>query len=280
MVKKGIVYKGIVALSAVTLVGALAVGTSQPNANIEGDSSQGFVAIANAKTVADEEATDNANNTEKPKKGTVVNKAKERKAAEEAAAKAGTSKNADTTSNTTKDKTGTKATTKDDKTSSDTKAASSWTLDMDCAVCHTVEGESMEDDATAACFHAKEVEDITCGSCHTDEETLADVHTKAKASAKPPKKLKKTTIETEACLNESCHDLTTDELADLTKNITDCTDSKGTTVNPHEVMGLTPGHGNITCGNCHKMHSDGEIDAANTCVSCHHAGVYECNTCH
>ena len=65
----------------------------------------------------------------------------------------------------------------------------------------------------------------------------------------------------------------------LTAGVTELTDSNGTMVNPHEVMGLTEGHADIVCADCHAMHSAGST-AAETCVSCHHAGVYECNTCH
>ena len=61
-----------------------------------------------------------------------------------------------------------------------------------------------------------------------------------------------------------------DKLGALTADITDLTDSKGTTVNPHEVMGLTAGHGDIACSDCHGMHR--ETVAADTCVGCHHAG--------
>lgn len=48
---------------------------------------------------------------------------------------------------------------------------------------------------------------------------------------------------------------------------------------PARGLGPDGGHADIVCADCHAMHSAGST-AAETCVSCHHAGVYECNTCH
>ena len=56
-------------------------------------------------------------------------------------------------------------------------------------------------------------------------------------------------------------------------------DVQGTKANPHEVMTLTAGHKDIVCADCHSEHGP-ELDEAMVCVSCHHMGTYECNTCH
>lgn len=292
MSKRGYFYRGAVILSAVALTGTLAACSTSASLNAEVESQQATATAATVTTAVTEKdvaaldedkAEDNTtSNTSSASKSTTAEKGSRTfgSAKTSDAKDSTTDKKSSSSDSADKKSTTTSKSSKDssDKESTTKAAGSTWSLDQDCAVCHTVEGDSLENDAFAACTHVKEAE-VTCGTCHTDEAALADVHDKAKATAKPPKKLKKTTIEAETCLSSDCHDLTNDELADLTKDITDCTDSKGTTVNPHEVMGLTPGHDNITCGNCHKMHAE-EIDAAKTCVSCHHAGVYECNTCH
>ena len=94
-----------------------------------------------------------------------------------------------------------------------------------------------------------------------------------------PKKLKKTSVEAETCQAAGCHDLSKDEMLALTADVTELTDSEGTMVNPHDVIGKTEGHADILCSDCHNMHK-AKTNPADTCVSCHHAGVYECNTCH
>ena len=153
---------------------------------------------------------------------------------------------------------------------------SMWSMEIDCAVCHVEQGASMEDSATLACEHAQ-VADSTCITCHNDEALLAEVHKDASADKTMPKKLKKTAVTAETCQGSGCHDV--GNHVEVTADITEFTDTNGTTVNPHEVMGLTPGHADITCSDCHNVH-DAPIDPTNTCVSCHHAGVYECGTCH
>lgn len=293
MVKKGYFCRGAVILSAVALAGTLVACSSSTSLNTEVENQQSAAVATNVKTAGaeksvatldeDENAEDNkASDASSTAKSSTVEKGSKTFGSAKTSDKEDSTADKASSSSNNSDKKST-TTSKNSKASSDkkdsTKATSStWSLDQDCAICHTVEGDSMEDDKFVACTHVKEAE-ATCGTCHTDEDALAEVHDKAKATTKVPKKLKKTTIEAETCLSSDCHDLTTDELVELTEDITDCTDSKGTMVNPHEVMGLTPGHDNITCGNCHKMHAE-EIDAAKTCVSCHHAGVYECNTCH
>ncbi len=155
--------------------------------------------------------------------------------------------------------------------------ASDWSLATDCATCHSAEAATTSEASLGAGVHATAA-GTDCATCHSDEAALATVHQGADATGAMPQKLRKTTVEAQTCQAAGCHDLSAEELGALTADITDLTDSKGTTVNPHEVMGLTAGHGDIACSDCHGMHR--ETVAADTCVGCHHAGVYECNTCH
>ena len=151
------------------------------------------------------------------------------------------------------------------------------TAGTDCATCHSAEAATTSEASLGAGVHATAA-GTDCATCHSDEAALATVHQGADATGAMPQKLRKTTVEAQTCQAAGCHDLSAEELGALTADITDLTDSKGTTVNPHEVMGLTAGHGDIACSDCHGMHR--ETVAADTCVGCHHAGVYECNTCH
>lgn len=155
--------------------------------------------------------------------------------------------------------------------------ASDWSLATDCATCHSAEAATTTEASLGAGVHATTA-GTDCATCHNDEAALATVHQGADGTGAMPKKLRQTTVEAQTCQVAGCHDLSAEELGALTADITDLTDSKGTTVNPHEVMGLTAGHGDIACSDCHGMHR--ETAAADTCVGCHHAGVYECNTCH
>lgn len=153
-----------------------------------------------------------------------------------------------------------------------------WSPNMDCTTCHTAEGATMEDGSMGACIHVQQAQ-VECSTCHADEASLAGVHEGAAATDTMPKKLKATVVDAKTCQAAGCHDESQDEMLALTAGITDLTDSQGTQVNPHEVMGKTAGHADILCSDCHTMHK-AKANAADTCVSCHHAGVYECNTCH
>ena len=149
-----------------------------------------------------------------------------------------------------------------------------WTPDADCALCHAEEGSSL---ASIPCPAEKDG-NRACVTCHADEASLSSVHEGKTTGDKMPKKLKATEVASDTC--ESCHG-TYAELAVKTAASTALTDSKGTVVNPHDLPGNAE-HESLACADCHQMHSDG--DAAKTapkaCSSCHHAGVYECNTCH
>ena len=85
-------------------------------------------------------------------------------------------------------------------------------------------------------------------------------------------------LEASVCL--SCHDQ--DEIAAESSSCTALSDAQGTTVNPHELP-ETDTHGQIACTDCHSMHeeqTDLQGDAKAYCMSCHHADVFECYTCH
>lgn len=56
----------------------------------------------------------------------------------------------------------------------------------------------------------------------------------------------------EFCLNESCHNLTRDDLIQTTSNLGQ--------YNPHVAQ-----HGEQTCSNCHKAHRA----SVNACTQCH-----------
>lgn len=133
----------------------------------------------------------------------------------------------------------------------------------------------MEDASTTMGIHASQ--NLTCTTCHNDEEGLAAVHADVSSTDGDVKKLKSTTVSSETCL--TCHDQ--DELIAATAELTILTDSKGTTVNPHELP-ANDAHAQIACGDCHTMHASADVDetAKKECLDCHHANVYECNTCH
>lgn len=165
------------------------------------------------------------------------------------------------------------------KAGSDNATQATWSMSGDCMTCHTTEGKEMTNGDSGACLHAKESQ-LTCVSCHTDEKGLAKAHEKATATDTMPKRLNETTISVDTCKNAQCHNVSQEEYLALTAGSM-LTDEKGTTVDPHEVIGRTPGHEDITCVSCHTMHTDDrKADSKGLCSSCHHTNVYECNTCH
>lgn len=127
-----------------------------------------------------------------------------------------------------------------------------------------------------AAMHVADL-DFDCATCHMDSDKLAKAH-KRLNSGKAATTLKKTSVGSEICL--TCHD--TASLAEATQECTILTDSEGTTVNPHDLPEVDE-HASIVCVDCHEAHATDESLAASsraTCGSCHHAGVYECGTCH
>lgn len=149
-----------------------------------------------------------------------------------------------------------------------------WSAESDCASCHDTESLSMTDGACLASTH--QVEGATCSTCHADETAMVKAH-EDMTTAKPPKKLKKTEVAKEACL--SCH--SEEDIVSATADSTVCTDSRGKTVNPHQLP-ENEDHDAVRCGDCHAMHGGDSIEetAQAVCSSCHHQGVYECYTCH
>lgn len=154
-------------------------------------------------------------------------------------------------------------------------AGFTWSADADCAMCHATENDSLTD---ASCEISASHGQLTCASCHTDTAGLEKAHDGVDpGNYKAPKKLKDSEVSPDACL--SCHDQA--EVAAATADLTVLTDDNGTTVNPHELP-ANDEHANLTCAKCHTMHKAGDpqTDAPVACANCHHAGVYECHTCH
>ena len=148
----------------------------------------------------------------------------------------------------------------------------SWTAKSDCTVCHA--GEAIPAQQTACAALA---EPVTCGACHSDEQALAEAHDGVAIGDKTPRRLKSTEVVRGVC--EACHDQ--EQVSQQTAGCTVLTDDEGLTVNPHDLPN-NEDHATIVCADCHKPHSSTpRVDNAQAaCKSCHHAGVYECNTCH
>ena len=155
-----------------------------------------------------------------------------------------------------------------------TAVSAEWSPDADCAACHAREQESYEDSACLASLHA----DVACGQCHDDSSALATAHEGSSSSDKAPARLKVTEVSDAACL--SCHYETKEALAEATPDVV-VADSQGNGRNPHALDGVAD-HEGIGCSDCHGMHSSEPVQeqAKATCTNCHHAGVYECYTCH
>lgn len=171
-------------------------------------------------------------------------------------------------------------------------AAAAWSPDADCMSCHVSEAESMGDATTLYSLHGKHSTMSACIDCHgEDGAALAKAHENYMGEkARIPSKLKKTDVTDAVCTTSGCHEM--GELVGLTADAP-LVDGEGTRVNPHSMVG-DPLHGvggdtgsNLTCVTCHEMHAAGSAEgsfareAANArCIGCHHADVYECNTCH
>jgi hypothetical protein len=151
-----------------------------------------------------------------------------------------------------------------------------WSEDSDCGVCHGTEAHSFENSTTAAFFHASK----ECIDCHDEADALVKVHEGTTPTDLMPKRLKRTAVKEEVCLE--CHVQST--LAQDSAANEALTDSVGTTVNPHQLPKTTSGiHEEIVCADCHELHNDEtglEKSAKDYCLSCHHADVFECYTCH
>ena len=138
-----------------------------------------------------------------------------------------------------------------------------------------MEGDSFSDSACAASNHAA----LTCTTCHSDVDGLASAHDGVAYGDKGAKRLKTTDVAESTCQAEACHG-SYETLAEQTSSSTLLTDSNGTVVNPHDLP-ENADHETVTCGSCHDMHASDDAETAQkACISCHHMGIYECNTCH
>ncbi|NTW29039.1 MAG: cytochrome c3 family protein [Coriobacteriia bacterium] len=155
-----------------------------------------------------------------------------------------------------------------------------WSATSDCTVCHTAEAKSTTDATMLAATHTKA--GVKCTSCHTNATALKSAHDGVTLETKVPADLqmKKTTVDQATCLSSACHNTTLAELAKKTAGSTVLTDLKGKVVNPHVASTLTQAHvdAKMTCADCHSMHK--AQDPMGFCVTCHHAKVFECHTCH
>ena len=141
-----------------------------------------------------------------------------------------------------------------------------------------VAAEATEADEAAATPLAAAHAVLPCTSCHSDEEALEKVHDGVTADDRMPKRLRKAKIGEELCL--SCHG-SYEELAAATQEDQMLVDGVGKTVNPHDLPAVED-HQKIDCLDCHSMHKEQSsmATAMNTCTGCHHAGTFECGTCH
>lgn len=169
--------------------------------------------------------------------------------------------------------------TKSDSTK--TSDATAWSMESDCASCHTIQPESTDDPNCLIATHAA----FSCTDCHSDEKGLAKAHKKAKPEkADKVKKLRKSVIDTELCL--TCHG-PADKLAETTDDeALLLADREGTAVNPHAVPANEDHAEAVTCAECHSMHAPVDEKATTRdvaqelCISCHHDNVFSCHTCH
>ena len=154
------------------------------------------------------------------------------------------------------------------------ETAANWSPDADCAACHEKEASSAEAPGCLAQAHAQL--GYVCADCHADEQSLTAAH-KNGASGTPATRLQASDVDDAACL--ACHD-SREAIAAQTTDVT-IADDKGTAVNPH-ALPASPDHYSLACIDCHTSHEAAPAleEAESTCASCHHAGVFECGTCH
>lgn len=138
-------------------------------------------------------------------------------------------------------------------------------------------GETTEDSGIAdyAAMHVATF-GFECATCHVESEGLEAGHKKLN-SGKEAKRLRKSEVDASFCTD--CHQI--EELAEATATYTGLTDANGTCVNPHDLP-AGESHESVLCTDCHQVHSEKTLNetAVTTCNGCHHAGVFECGTCH
>ncbi len=159
---------------------------------------------------------------------------------------------------------------------SEDKAAFALREDSDCGACHEPELDSIADEKCLAGNPAHL--EIACTECHAFDKDLQKAHDKIDAKSKPKDKLMKTSVSDESCLE--CHNL--EDISAATPAEGFLVDLNGTAVNPHDVQALGGAHAEIVCTDCHAFHKESNVDEAADafCLTCHHADVYECGTCH
>lgn len=150
-----------------------------------------------------------------------------------------------------------------------TAHAGAWSMESDCAGCHTVEGSSQSNSVHLASRHP-----FPCVTCHQNEASLRTAH--ADVSKPPTQTWLNTPIDTAVCF--SCHE-GWQSLSKRTKESRALIDSKGKVVNPHAIPNTPTHNQNPPCHVCHAMHLDPK-PVGEYCVGCHHKNVFECNTCH
>lgn len=154
----------------------------------------------------------------------------------------------------------------------------SFSMDSDCGLCHEAPMRSEGGPGSLVNSHTKK-NGLACISCHSESSGLVSAHDGITSESSEPKKLKKAKISESTCL--SCHG-SYEELSQKTTDSSVLIDVDGLRVNPHEASQLNEAHAEeITCLKCHGEHKEKtEADMQAYCFNCHHAKVYECNTCH
>lgn len=154
-------------------------------------------------------------------------------------------------------------------------ASFEWSADAACQVCHATEYASLSDSSCTVSLHSS----LSCTDCHADEDGLVEAHADVTLSdTDGASRLKTTEVSEDTCL--ACHG-SYESLAELTEDSTVLTDNEGTVVNPHDIPDVED-HEDITCTDCHEMHTSSSIEetAMDRCTDCHHQTVFECGTCH
>jgi len=151
-----------------------------------------------------------------------------------------------------------------------------WSMDVDCAICHTKEASSMTDTATASAAH----ENIACTTCHKDTDgKLTTVHSDISGKEPPTR-----AGVTRAYISQSCRCHRQDALVQATADSTVIEQFAGVQVNPH-ALPEAEAHQAIVCSSCHKLHdplSGFDADIEKLCVGCHHDRIFDqpCSNCH
>lgn len=130
-----------------------------------------------------------------------------------------------------------------------------------------------------AAMHATDL-GFDCFTCHSDAKGLEEAHDAKKLnSGKEARRLKKTEVSSEFC--QGCHDQ--EALVEATADYPGLVDKGGLVVNPHDLP-QNDSHDGLDCVSCHAAHPEEgaaiQDQAMNQCISCHHAEVFECGTCH